>query len=421
MLKDFKPILKNSKFVYLWNSQIFSQLTINIMNFLFLTRIFQNTGSAIATSLLWVAYALPAIFIGPFAAATVDLLNKRKLLMISNLLQAVTIFIYSFSHNLSLFLLYGVALIYSLLNQFYVPSELATLPYVVKEKNYPTANSLFFVTQQAAIIVGFGVAGILTQVMGFTNSLYLGSFMLFLAFISVSFLPDIESENKVPESIEKAVVGFFKRIIEGYEFLKSKREVLIPFGFMIGLQVLLTVIVVNIPLIAEGIFDISVDLAGLVLVAPTGVGAAIGAIHVPKKLKSGLRKYKVVKDHLAYMAASALAVAIVVPLLSGIYKPIIGALSLVMMGYSFVGVLVPAQTFLQEKTPGGYRGRVFGNYWFIVTIATIFPVVFSGTFVEIFGIRSLIIILSALIIASFVLVNNLADKVIGNSFYIRKR
>ena len=61
MMEDFKPLIKNTKFVHLWTSQILSQLTINIMNFLLLIRLFEHTGSTIATSLLWAAYALPAI------------------------------------------------------------------------------------------------------------------------------------------------------------------------------------------------------------------------------------------------------------------------------------------------------------------------------------------------------------------------
>ena len=52
---EFKPLVKNSKFVYVWLSQILSQLTISIMNFLLLIRLFAVTGSPIATSLLWVA------------------------------------------------------------------------------------------------------------------------------------------------------------------------------------------------------------------------------------------------------------------------------------------------------------------------------------------------------------------------------
>ena len=119
MIEDFKPLIKNTKFVHLWVSQVLSQLTINIMNFLLLIRIFEHTGSAIATSLLLVAYALPAAIIGPFAAASADLADRRKILMIANLAQSAAVFAYGIGFGTSFFLIYGIALTYSFLNQFY--------------------------------------------------------------------------------------------------------------------------------------------------------------------------------------------------------------------------------------------------------------------------------------------------------------
>ena len=163
MLNEFKPIVKNSNFIFLWWSQILSQLTINIMNFLLLVKLFSNTGSTIATSFLWVAYALPAILIGPFAAVSVDMIERRKMLMATNLLQSFTILIYAISHENRLFLLYGVAVAYSFLNQFYVPAEAAAVPTLVRKPNLPLANGLFFLTQEGALILGFAVAGIMNK------------------------------------------------------------------------------------------------------------------------------------------------------------------------------------------------------------------------------------------------------------------
>src|SRR4030043_2133071 len=114
-MQDFKEIIKNKNFLYLWSSQILSQLSINVMNFLLLIKLFSETGSTIATSLLWVAWAVPAIVIGPFAAASVDIVERRKILIISNILQALTILFYVFVHQIRFFIIYGVVLIYSFL------------------------------------------------------------------------------------------------------------------------------------------------------------------------------------------------------------------------------------------------------------------------------------------------------------------
>jgi MFS family permease len=367
------------------------------MNFLLLIKLFEETGSTIATSLLWVAYALPAIIIGPFAAASVDMMDRRKILMVTNILQSLTIFIYALSHRESLFLLYGIAIIYSFLNQFYVPAEQASLPALVKKETLPHANGLFFLTQQAAIVFGFGIAGFLNEFLGFGNSLYLASLLLFLAFISVSFLERMKVEEKVPNSLEKAIMKFFKNIYQGYEFIKDSRSILTALVLLLSLQVSLAVIVVNLPVISAEILKIGVEISGLVLVAPAGAGALVGALLVPKLLKKGIRKKRIIELSLMLLTFSLFLFVFVVPEVQGLFSRIFASgITTLLAGLSFVSIFIPTQTYLQENTPGGLRGRVFGNFWFLSTVATVFPVILSGTVAELFGIRTLFTIIAGL-------------------------
>jgi len=418
-MRDFKPLIKNSKFVYLWTSQVLSQLTINIMNFLLLIRLYERTGSSIATSFLWVAYALPAILIGPIAAASVDLYDRRKMLVIANLMQSVAIFIYAFLHETSFFLLYGIAVTYSFFNQFYVPAEAASLPTLVKKKSLPQANGLFFLTQQAALVVGFGFAGLLNHTLGFNYSLYLCSFFLFLAFVSVSFLPTMKTRESMPRGFEKALFKFFSRIIEGYRFIRKNRSILLPFVLMMGLSVSLSVIVVSMPVLAEDIFRISVNSAGVMIVVPAGIGAAAGTFVVTRLLNKGWRKKRAIETFLMIMASILFIFTFILPEITNIFRIVLGIACVLLIGLSFVGILIPSQTFLQEKTPGGLRGRVFGNFWFLVTVATVFPVLFSGAITEIFGIRLLLFLLTASVIAALFFSKKYGQSVIGEglNFY----
>lgn len=415
-MEDFKPLIKNTKFVYLWSSQVLSQVTINIMNFLLLIRLFEETGSTIATSLLWVAYALPAIIIGPFAAASVDMVDRRKVLMITNLLQSFTIFLYAFSHQQSLFLLYGIAMIYSFLNQFYVPAEQASLPSLVKKVNLPNANGLFFLTQQTAIILGFGVAGFLNKYLGFGNSLYLASSLLFLAFIAVSFLEKMDVGEEVPKNLEEAAIRFFRRIYQGYEFIKDNRSILIAFLLLLSLQVSLAVIVVNIPVVATQMLRAQIEVSGLLLAAPAGIGALLAALFTPKLLKKGVRKKRIIEISLMILSFTMFVFAIIIPDLSQYFVRLAGGIvTILLAGVAFVGIFIPTQTFLQEKTPGGLRGRVFGNFWFLSMIATIFPVILSGTVAELFGIRTLFTILAGFALFGLISVKRYGQTVLDSS------
>lgn len=393
MLADYQPLFKNKNFLYLWISQLLSQITINMVNFLFLIRLFQQTGSSIATSLLWIAYGLPAILVGPFAAAYTDISDKRKHLILSNFFQSMTLILFSFVQIKSVFLLYAVAFTYSLINQFYVPSEQATLPEVVGRNQLSHANSLFFLTQQGALIVGLSLTGPLSNFLGFERTLYLSGILLFMAFLSVLFLPKMK-RKPFDYKFEKLFYVFFEKMSEGYKTIFDNKLVLAPFLLLLFIQIMLAIIAVTAPIIAKDIFGIPITLAGLLLVIPTSLGALIGAIYIPKKLKAGVRKLKIIKSSLFALVLGFLSLVFVIPGLFILYRLILGSFILVGMGFAFVGILIPSQTFLQEKTPEDFRGRVFGNYWFAVTIATLIPVLLSGTIAEIFGIKILLLIMS---------------------------
>ncbi len=394
MKAEFKSVLKNSRFRYLWTSQILSQITVQMMNFLLLTRLFTVTGSSIATSLLWIAYALPAIFFGPIGAASVDLVSRRKMLMVTNLLQALTVFVYIFTHEQSIFLLYFVVIAYSFFNQFYVPAENASLPSVVSKKSLPQANSLFFLTQQLALVIGFGVGGIFHRFLGFSTSLIICSAFLFIAFISVAFLPEMKPRRKIPERFDKLLITFFKSILEGYYFIKDKKYILFPLLLLLGIQVALAMIVVNLPVIATQILQVSVSYAGLLVVVPAGIGASLGSILMTRNIKNGWRKKSVIEYSLIFSAVSIALMVFLIPYLSTNLRVFITPLVIILLGFGFIGINIPTVTFLQESTPVWLRGRVFGNLWFLVTIATVFPVLFSGFVTEFFGVRSLLILLA---------------------------
>ena len=398
----------NKNFFLLWSSQILSQITLNIMNFLLLARLFEITGSSIATSLLWVTYALPTIFFGPIGASFADLTSRRKTLMTTNFLQSLVIFLFIFTHSYSIFLLFAVIIVYSFLNQFYVPAEMASLPSVVPESKLAKANSMFFLTQQLSLIIGFGLAGIMQKWLGFEGVLVFCAAALFAAFVSVSFLPKLNPVKKVPKNWDDIIGIFTKHILEGYHFIKDRKTILYPLGLLFSIQVGLTIITANLPIIADEILKVPAAFAGLYIVVPAGIGATIGSILVPRLLKRNLRKKKIIDIGLGIIGFSVIAIVF--------GNLITASLLVVLVGLGFVAINIPTLTFLQENTPEWLRGRVFGNLFFLITISTIFPVIFSGVVSEFFGVKILLTILAlgVILILAFSLKNG--QKLIKENF-----
>jgi len=402
---------RNKNFYLLWTSQISSQLAINIMNFLVLIQIYERTHSSIASSLVWVAYGVPAVILGPIAAAAVDMSNKRKLLITANLVQAVVIFVYALLYSKFLYLSYGVVFLYSVMDQFYVPAEAASLPSLINKNNLTRANGLFFISAQTMALVGFGTAGLISELVGFRAAVVVGGTMLLVAFGATLNLPRIGvSKIKTGAKMDELVIEFFERIREGYLFIRSQKTIYLPFIFLIWLQVSLSMLVVNLPAIGKDIIGTKPSLAGTIVIFPAAIGALLGTFMLPKIFANNIRKKRVVETALVLLALNFIFVAVIAPFLSFWTNRLTLVVAFFVLGAAYVSALVPTLTFLQLQTPHKLMGRVFGNFWFVANTATLIPVVFSATISEIFGVNLVIMFIGLIALGIFVFSRVKAEK-----------
>jgi MFS family permease len=123
-----------------------------------------------------------------------------------------------------------------------------------------------------------------------------------------------------------------------------------------------------------------------------------------------MRKKTIIDASLLIIAGSLLVITFIAPLFPYLIKTMISLAMFIALGFGFVGILIPSQTFLQESTPEDFRGRVFGNFSFLVIVTSVLPVLFSGSIVELFGIKSLLLTLSLFVIAVYVFSKKFGDR-----------
>lgn len=391
----FIQVLKQKNFLKLWGSQLLSQTTLNLVNFVIILRIFEFTHSTVAVSLVWVFYALPAIFFGPFSGTFIDLLEKRKTLIWTNASQAIIVLGYLLVKQ-KVWPIYTVVFVYSLVNQLYIPAEASTLPGLVPKRLYAAANSIFMVTLYGAFLAGFTLAGPLIRLTGRETPFFIASALLGLAALSASLLPtslkSLRGETKRINHFNE----FWSKVKEGYVFIKGHSLVLFPLLLIVLSEIIAGVIAVLAPSFAADILAIDLLDAGLVLVAPAGLGALIGAQGVVWALKKGRRKKQVITLGLFLASLVLFCLGLIVP--NFVYARIHLTIALVFfMGISFVALIIPTQTLIQESTPEKLRGRVFGVLGFMITVAAILPVLLTATIADLLGV-SWIIVLVALFI-----------------------
>ena len=73
------------------------------------------------------------------------------------------------------------------------------------------------------------------------------------------------------------------------------------------------------------------------------------------------------------------------------------ALALV-AGLGFVSIMVPAQTFLQERAPVELRGRVFAVQLMLSNFASIVPLLLLGGLADVIGVDRTLMLIGLLIV-----------------------
>ena len=180
----FFKILKNKNFSSIWLTQIFSLTIAHMLNFVLIDRIFKISASTAAVALFFALYYLPTVIFGPFIGVLVDRMNKKRILIFSNLSQTFIVLLY-LTLGEKIWPIYTVALLYSVCDEFLNPAIAAALPAVVKRRSLPAANGFFFLTTQTAVGLGYLVAGIMLRFLANEKIIFiLASLALFFASLS---------------------------------------------------------------------------------------------------------------------------------------------------------------------------------------------------------------------------------------------
>lgn len=389
----YLKVLGNKNFLKLWGSQILSQVALNMLNFILVLKIFDQTGSTVAVSLVLIFYALPALILGPLSGTLVDLWNKRQLLMLTNALQGLIILFYIPFKEL-IWPIYGIIFLYSFVNQFYLPGEAATLPGVVEKKSLSVANSIFLFSIYGSFIGGYGLAGPIVKSMGWEAPFVLATLMLWLASLSTSLLPSGTGRSQVGA---KNLAQFWARLKEGYQFIRSEPLVFLPFLLLVFAQTLTSTSAVLFPSYATKILAIDIRDLSVVLIIPAGTGAFLGAATVVKRAKK-VRKKTLIESGVFLASFCLFLLAFLVPKILNFHLRL-ATTSLVMFlaGVAFVFFAVPTQTLIQEHTPKKLRGRVFGVLGFMITLGMTVPVLVAATIADFLGVTWIIFLAAAFI------------------------
>ena len=135
--------LRQRDFALLWTAGLVSIAGSFALTIALMLHVYQLTGSTLATARVIPAVSLPGIVIGSIAGVFVDRWDRKRTMVLADLLRALVLLPLLFANNVDrLWIVYAVAVAAGSIGQFFHPAESSLLPRLVGEERLVAANSL---------------------------------------------------------------------------------------------------------------------------------------------------------------------------------------------------------------------------------------------------------------------------------------
>jgi predicted MFS family arabinose efflux permease len=164
-------LLRQRNFGLLWVAGLISLIGDWVLVVGLPIEVYARTGSTLATMGMTLAFLIPAITLGSIAGVLVDRWDRRRLMIVVNLLLAVSLLPLLAVDALGIWVAYAVLLAASSLAQLFEPAEAALLPNLLEggdERDLVTANALNGLNNSLARIIGPVIGGVAVAAGGLT-------------------------------------------------------------------------------------------------------------------------------------------------------------------------------------------------------------------------------------------------------------
>ena len=120
-------VFRNRYFSLLWTGELVSTVGSALTSLAAGILIFRLTGSALSVGMMLMATALPTLLVGLVAGVFVDRYDRKKIMIISDLIRAVLVFLIPFLIPYSIAWLYILVALSSAVAQFFDPAHESVL------------------------------------------------------------------------------------------------------------------------------------------------------------------------------------------------------------------------------------------------------------------------------------------------------
>ncbi|NMM90438.1 MFS transporter [Rhodococcus sp. SRB_17] len=224
VLADTTP-LENPDYRRLWTAGIVTVIGAQLSVVAVPQQVYVITGSSGYVGLTGIFGLVPLIIFGLWGGALADVMDRRRLLMISSIGLGVTSVLFWIQAALNVNNVWLVLTLFAVQQAFFAvnqPTRAAIIPRLIPGAQLPAANSLNMTVVQFGAIAGPLLAGVLIPTAGLALLYLLDSIFLLVTLWAVWKLPSIP-----PTGTSKR--AGFREVLSGFSYLATQKVLLASF------------------------------------------------------------------------------------------------------------------------------------------------------------------------------------------------
>lgn len=306
--------------------------------------VLELTNSALALGGAMLCQFLPVLVGGLWGGVVVDRVNSRRLLIVTQAVQAVlagTLAVFALTGSATLFIVYVLAAALGIVTVFDNPGRQSFVAELVGRDDIVNAQAMTSLINNVGRLVGPALAGLLIAAAGVGVTFVINT-ISFVAVLASLFLLDVTTLRTIPSTPRAP-----RQAREGLQYVWGRPELRATIVLAAVVSVFAQNFRVVFPVLATDTFDGDATVYGW-MTASLGVGAVLGAL-----ISAGARtatSWRLLWTCLAFATAN-LAVAV---------APGLGVALVAIAGLGVANILFNtlARTILQINTASHMRGRV---------------------------------------------------------------
>lgn len=377
MISKAFDMLKNRSFLNLWIAQIFEQMSDSIV-WMSMIALASGTGTegAFSTSQILVWLTVPMIIFGNISGVYIDRLDRKILMIVTNAIRALLVFILAFviRSGLPLFFDFFLIFLISSVTQFFIPAKTSIIPNIVEENELIVANSISTSTGWIITLIGCGLGSISVAHIGIIDSLILA---LIMYLVSAFFITMIKKSGRpVPVTeYHEETKDVIRELKEGFKHIIHTDEVAFVVRRMAILMAIVGILLVEVIMFVNNVLTKNETIIkGILVIGYIQIAIGIGIILAPVFL--GLALKKINKTDIIRLSFILSGVILVFFSLTNSLVVVLCLAPLLGLAFSSVAILV--DTILQLVTPDKILGRVSASMITMRNITFVLGATFIG-------------------------------------------